>query len=373
MANFADTIKQYDRIMMRQRKKHKYLVVWIPENRWIFHSTNESTYLEVLKWIGGERISKCGLEVSHLPIVTKEPYEQYLEYMKPIGGGWYVNTVGGTDNKYIQLCTMNEKLNLGIIINLMDKNPISYSDRDKLSEWLPDIDIGKKRTREVSSVLCVKYKRSEFLFNKKKYNQILFVNVIELIGINDVCKLGLQAGRYELVTRMKLYDTQLPCGDFWVTVPNATKYRYKILLTIKAILKLDMEVSLLNESQDSASDRKKYSNDLHEIGHGKEHERKKEISGTLYVKYKDLELLFNKGDRNRLLFVLIIELIDINNVYKLGLQTGGCKLVTRMNLYDTQFHYGDFWVTVPSETIYKYNILRTIKDLLKLDMEVSLV
>lgn len=363
--------------MMRQRKKHKYLVVWIPENRWIFHSTNESTYLEVLKWIGGERISKCGLEVSHLPIVTKEPYEQYLEYMKPIGGGWYVNTIGGTDNKYMQLCTMNEKLKLGIIISLSDKNPICNSDRDKWREWLPDIDIGKKRTRDVSDVLCVRYKRSEILFNNKKYNQRLFVNVIELIGINDVCKLGLQTGRYELVTRMKLYDTQLPCGDFWVTVPNATKYRYKILLTIKALLKLDMEVSLLNESQVSASDIGEWSYDLHEIGHEKEYERRKtkneEISGTLYVKYKDLELLFNKGDRNRLLFVLIIEFIGINDVYNLGLQTDGYELVTRMKLNDTQFPCDDFWVTVPSETIYKYNILRTIKKLLKLDMKLSLV
>lgn len=127
----------------------------------------------------------------------------------------------------------------------MDKNPISYSDRDKWSEWLPDIDIGKKRTREVSSVLSVKYKRSEILFNKKKYNQILFVNVIELIGINDVCKLGLQTGGYELVTRMKLYDTQFHYGDFWITVPSETIYKYNILRTIKKLRKLDMKVSLV--------------------------------------------------------------------------------------------------------------------------------
>lgn len=231
--------------MMRQRKKHKYLVVWIPEKRWIWHSTNESTYLEVLKWIGGERISKCGLEISHLPIVTKEPYEQFAEYMKPIGCGWYVNTIGGTDNKYMQLCTMNEKLDLGITVRLLDDNPFSGSDRDKCCEWLPEIDLGKKTTREVPNTLCVKFKGAEILFRSKKYNQALFVAIMQLIGVNDVCKLGLKVGQHELVTRMKLYDTQLPCGDFWVSVPSGTKYRYKILLTIKALLKLDMEVSLV--------------------------------------------------------------------------------------------------------------------------------
>lgn len=230
---------------MRQRKKRKYLVVWIPEKRWIWHSTNESTYLEVLKWIGGERISKCGLEISHLPLVTKEPYKQYAEYMKPIGGGWYVNTIGGTDNKYMQLCTMNDNLNLGITVKLLDKNPIPSSDRDKWSEYLPEIDLGKKRTREVSGTLYVNFNGAKILFNKKKDNQLLFVALISIIGINDVCKLGLKTGQHELVTRMKLYDTQLPCGDFWVSVPNGTKYRYKILLTIKALLKLDMEVSLV--------------------------------------------------------------------------------------------------------------------------------
>lgn len=70
---------------MRQRKKSDKLLVWYPQKGWIFHSTNESTYLKVLKYIGGERLSKVALKISHLPIFTKEPYPQFSKYMKSIG------------------------------------------------------------------------------------------------------------------------------------------------------------------------------------------------------------------------------------------------------------------------------------------------
>lgn len=55
---------------MRQRNKSDKLLVWVPEHGWIFHHTTESTYLEVLKLIGGERLSKVALEISHLPVFT---------------------------------------------------------------------------------------------------------------------------------------------------------------------------------------------------------------------------------------------------------------------------------------------------------------
>ena len=104
---------------MRQRKKSDKLLVWYPQKGWIFHSTNESTYLKVLKYIGGERLSKVALKISHLPIFTKEPYPQFSKYMKSIGAGWFVNTIGGTASKYAQLNTINEQLHLNMKVKLV--------------------------------------------------------------------------------------------------------------------------------------------------------------------------------------------------------------------------------------------------------------
>ena len=111
---------------MRQRNKSDKLLVWVPEHGWIFHHTTESTYLEVLKLIGGERLSKVALEISHLPVFTKEPYPQFAKYMKSIGHGWFVNTIGGTSNKYLQLNTINDKLHLGMKVKLVPEEVLNH-------------------------------------------------------------------------------------------------------------------------------------------------------------------------------------------------------------------------------------------------------
>lgn len=61
-----------------------------------------------------------------------------------------------------------------------------------------------------------------------------------------VSKLNLKNGSEDLVTSMPVYSNQLPCGNFWVFVPNSTKGKHKIILTIKAMLKLDFTVTTLS-------------------------------------------------------------------------------------------------------------------------------
>ena len=53
---------------MRQRNKSDKLLVWVPEHGWIFHHTSESTYLEVLRLIGGERKHSSALEHQATPM-----------------------------------------------------------------------------------------------------------------------------------------------------------------------------------------------------------------------------------------------------------------------------------------------------------------
>lgn len=56
-------------------------------------------------------------------------------------------------------------------------------------------------------------------------------------------------GSEDLVTSMQVYSNQLPCGDFWVSVPNSTKGKHKIILTIKAMLKLDLTITTLSKEE----------------------------------------------------------------------------------------------------------------------------
>ena len=231
---------------MRHRKKSDKLIVWIPSKGWIFHATSESTYLEVLKWIGGERISSVGLEISHLPIVTKEPYPQFLKYMKPIEHGWYVNMIGGTENKFIQLKAINKKLNLGMKVHLMSEDFLPHSKEvsDLAKEQGLDIDLGKRRTRTISEILLVEYNGQTFEL-KNRYGREMFVKLLECIGVKRISNLNLKCTTGDLLTPLKLNDNQLPCGDYWLSIPNSTKSRQKLLLTINALLKLDMSIKLV--------------------------------------------------------------------------------------------------------------------------------
>ena len=79
-----------------------------------------------------------------------------------------------------------------------------------------------------STYLEVEYKGKNFLFRKRCNAELLAV-LVEAIGADRVCKLGLKAGQHYLVTRVKVYDTQAPCGNLWCSVPNEMLYRYKMV------------------------------------------------------------------------------------------------------------------------------------------------
>ena len=84
---------------------------------------------------------------------------------------------------------------------------------------------------------------------KHRNGREVFVKLIESIGARDVSKLNLTNGSEDLVTSMQVYSNQLPCGDFWVSVPNSTKGKHKIILTIKAMLKLDLTITTLSKEE----------------------------------------------------------------------------------------------------------------------------
>ena len=193
--------------MMRQRKKSDKLLVWYPQKGWIFHSTNESTYLKVLKYIGGERLSKVALKISHLPIFTKEPYPQFSKYMKSIGAGWFVNTIGGTASKYAQLNTINEQLHLNMKVKLVSEDVFDDMDASYVKNKGIKIDLGGKRTRKIDDTIFVDFNGESFDFKNRSGREV-FAKLIASIGIKKVINLNLRNGSIDFVTPMHIYGDQ---------------------------------------------------------------------------------------------------------------------------------------------------------------------
>ena len=249
---------------MRQRKKSDKLLVWYPQKGWIFHSTNESTYLKVLKYIGGERLSKVALKISHLPIFTKEPYPQFSKYMKSIGAGWFVNTIGGTASKYVQLNTINDQLHLNMKVKLVSEDVFDDMDARYVKNRGIKIDLGGKRTRKIDDTILVDFNGESFDLKNRSGREV-FAKLIECIGIKKVSKLNLMNGSEDFVTSMHIYVNQYPCGDFWISIPNSTKGKYKILLAIKSLLKLDMTIESISKEERKEKKLKELHQEINEL------------------------------------------------------------------------------------------------------------
>lgn len=167
--------------------------------------------------------------------------------MEPIGNGWYVLCIGGTSNKYLQLCTINDKLNLGLQINLTDSDPFVRTNKalQMVKEKYPEIDLGEHRTI-TSNIMLVTYKDKTYDFPRHYANAQLSC-VIEAIGPSRVYRLGLKAGSKDLLMTYRISKTQYPCGDYWLNSPASIREKRKVLHTIKSMLHLDLTIELLTD------------------------------------------------------------------------------------------------------------------------------
>ena len=52
-------------------------------------------------------------------LVLKAPKPRYEKPCKPVGNGWLVNTCSDTPTKYEQIHTISERLNLGILVEII--------------------------------------------------------------------------------------------------------------------------------------------------------------------------------------------------------------------------------------------------------------
>lgn len=98
---------------VRSRAKNKLLRVTFPDGEVLCYNNATSTMLATLNKIGSDKFPAINMELCHLPLLSKEIYPQYKRWMKPLCDGWYLNAQSNTDNKYMQLRTINDQLDLG--------------------------------------------------------------------------------------------------------------------------------------------------------------------------------------------------------------------------------------------------------------------
>lgn len=213
----------------RVRAKKKLLKVTFPTGKVICYKKATETMIATLQELGADVLSNITLELCHLPLLSKEIYPKYKEWMKPVCDGWFLNAQSNSDSKYLQLKAINEQLALGLKIELGDN-------------FEAEENPNKEKRTKVKDKLLVKFPDGRYFANNSSLDT--FLEVIWEIGIEEIKRKDLSWGGNPLITSSKMYNNQIQVdSQRWVIVPNTTKDKIKLLRVIGAMFHLRLEIT----------------------------------------------------------------------------------------------------------------------------------
>lgn len=213
----------------RDRAMRKLLRVTFPNGKVLCYKSTTDTMIATMQELGDDVIANIKLQSCHLPLLSKEIYPKYKEWMKPVCNGWYLNTQSNSDTKFLQLNAINEQLSLGLKIELRE---------DFVAQDNPNKE---KRTRTKGEIL-VKLPDGQCFANNSITNT--FLEVIREIGIDKIKQKELTWCGKPLITTSKMFNGQVQIdNERWIIVPNTTKDKVKLLRVIGAMLRINMEIT----------------------------------------------------------------------------------------------------------------------------------
>lgn len=213
----------------RDRARRKLLRVTFPNGKVLCYKSTTDTMIATIQELGDGVIANIKLLSCHLPLLSKEIYPKYKEWMKPVCNGWYLNTQSNSDTKFLQLNAINEQLSLGLKIELGE---------DFVAQDNPNKE---KRTRTKGEIL-VKLPDGQCFANNSITNT--FLEVIRGIGIDKIKQKELTWCGKPLITTSKMFNGQVQIdNERWIIVPNTTKDKVKLLRVIGAMLRINMEIT----------------------------------------------------------------------------------------------------------------------------------
>lgn len=213
----------------RDRARRKLLRVTFPNGKVLCYKSTTDTMTATMQELGDDVIANIKLQSCHLPLLSKEIYPKYKEWMKPVCNGWYLNTQSNSDTKFLQLNAINEQLSLGLKIELGE----GFVAQDNPNK--------EKRTRTKGEIL-VKLPDGQCFANNSITNT--FLEVIREIGIDKIKQKELTWYGKPLITTTKMFNGQVQIdNERWIIVPNTTKDKVKLLRVIGAMVRINMEIT----------------------------------------------------------------------------------------------------------------------------------
>lgn len=216
---------------LRQRAKRNLLRVTFPDGKVICHKSATMTFIEALAEIGSGKFDKITTENCHLPLLSREIYPKYKDWMKPVCDGWYVNAQSDTGQKYMQLTSIKKQLNLNIEVEM---------GADFITSDVKVVQKSKKRDNK----LLVKFPDGEYIGGENPIDT--FLETIWKIGVDELKRKGIEYCGKPMVTFSKQFIGQVQVGENrWLTIPPQTKDKLKMLRVISSTMRLGLEISII--------------------------------------------------------------------------------------------------------------------------------
>ena len=216
---------------LRQRATKKLLRVTMPDGTVICHKSATMTMIDALVAIGSENFPKITTENCHLPLLSKEIYLKYKDWMKPVCDGWYINAQSDTGQKFMQLTSI--KSQLGIAMEVEMGTGFITSDAKVV-----------QKSKKKDDKLLVRFPNGEYAAGENPIDTL--IDAIWQIGPDNIRRKELTFKDKPIITLSKQYNGQVQVGqNLWLTVPNQTKDKYKMLRIIDVMMKLGLEISII--------------------------------------------------------------------------------------------------------------------------------
>lgn len=216
---------------LRQRATKKLLRVTLPDGRVICHKSATMTFIEALEEIGSSNYERITLENCHLPLLSKEIYPRFGEWMKPLKDGWYVNAQSDTDQKYIQLKSIAKQLNIPLEVEV---------GQDFITS---DVKV-KQKSPKRDTKLLVKFPDGEYVAGDNPVDT--FLQAIWKIGIEEIRRKGLEYKGKPLITTTKQFNGQIQIdANRWLTIPPQTIDKYKMLRVMDSMMRTKLEIAMI--------------------------------------------------------------------------------------------------------------------------------
>lgn len=217
---------------LRQRSKRQRIKIVFADGTEICDVSATETMIRAIIKIGIERVAVLGMEICHVPLVSKSVSPRYAQWTKEIQPGWYLMAQSDTKQKYMQLKSIMAQLHVEAQIELGDFESACNAANEK-----------KGKPRKKKAKLVVTFPDGTTICNADPLHT--YIAVAENIGIEKLRRVNLAIAGKQLFSSVKKYSSQVQLeSGVWMTVPVQIKDKYKILKVISSMTHIPLDIKI---------------------------------------------------------------------------------------------------------------------------------